>query len=64
MQVGSELRIRDTGEISLSNPTVEGEPALDAADAVLDYSFDPQTHEHILHLREPVAAHRRIRRAR
>ena len=54
MQVGSELRIRNNGEISVSNPSVEGEPALDAADAVLDYRFDAHTGEHVIRLRTPV----------
>jgi hypothetical protein len=56
LQVGSELRIRNNGELSVSNPTVEAEPALDAADAVLDYRFDPQTGEHVLRLLQPVTA--------
>jgi hypothetical protein len=54
LQVGSELRIRNNGQVSVSNPTIEGEPALDAADAVLDYRFDPQTGEHVLRLLRPV----------
>jgi len=59
MQVGSELRIRNSGEISVSNPTVEAEPALDAADAVLDYRFDAQTGEHVIRLRTPLSARAR-----
>ena len=31
LQVGSELRIRNNGEVSVDNPTIEGAPALDAA---------------------------------
>ncbi len=61
LQVGSELRIRNNGEVSVSNPTVEAAPALDAADAVLDYRFDPQTGEHVLRLAEPVARRGRRR---
>jgi hypothetical protein len=61
LQVGSELRIRNNGELSVSNPTVEGAPAQDAADAVLDYRFDPQTGEHVLRLLQPV---RRVERTR
>ncbi len=61
LQVGSELRIRNNGEVSVSNPTVEAAPALDAADAVLDYRFDPQTGEHVLRLTEPVARRGRRR---
>jgi hypothetical protein len=55
LQAGSELRIRNNGEVSVSNPTIEAEPALDAADAVLDYRFDPQTGEHVLRLVDPLA---------
>jgi hypothetical protein len=55
LQVGSELRIRNTGEVSVSNPTVEGGNALAAADAVLDYRFDAQTGEHVLRLIEPAS---------
>jgi hypothetical protein len=53
LQVGSELRIRNTGEVSVSNPTVEAAPAADAADAILDYRFDPQSGEHVLRLVQP-----------
>ncbi len=56
LQVGSELRIRNNGEVHVSNPTIEAEPALDAADAVLDYRFDTQSGEHVLRLIRPVAA--------
>jgi len=62
LQVGSELRIRNNGELRVGNPTLEimsddRGHALDpetAADAVLDYRFDPQTGEHVLRLLEPV----------
>ena len=56
MQVGSELRINNNGELSVSNPTIEAEPAQDAADAVLDYRFDPDTGQHVIRLIQPVAA--------
>jgi hypothetical protein len=55
LQVGSELRITAKGEIRLANPPAELEPALDAADAVLDYRFDEQSGEHVIRLVEPVA---------
>ncbi len=58
MQVGSELRIRNSGEVSVGNPTVAAAPALDTADAVLDYRFDPHTGEHVLRLIQPLAARR------
>lgn len=65
LQVGSELRIRNNGEIRVSNPTLEimGDDhgnALNvqlASDAVLDYRFDSQTGEHVLRLLEPVTLH-------
>lgn len=59
LQVGSELRIRNNGEVNVSNPTVEAAPALDAADAVIDYRFDAQTGEHVLRLVRPAAARNR-----
>jgi len=55
LQVGSELRIRKNGEISVSNPTIEAEPALDAADAVVDYQFDAETGEHVIRLVNPLS---------
>ncbi len=64
LQIGSELRIRNNGELTVSNPTVEAAPALEAADAVLDYRFDPETGEHVLRLLEPVAARPRGREER
>ncbi len=56
LQIGSELRIRNNGEVTVSNPTVEAAPALDAADAVLDYRYDPGTGEHVLKLLKPTSA--------
>ena len=52
LQVGSELRLKKTGEFSLSNPTVEVENA--AADAVISLAFDPSTNEHIIRLVDPL----------
>jgi hypothetical protein len=59
LQVGSELRIRSSGEVTVSNPTIEGAPAQDVADAIVDYRFDSVRGEHVLRLVQPVAAHRR-----
>ena len=58
LQVGSELRIRNNGEISVSNPTIET-ASVDAADAVMDYRFDSQTGEHVLRLVDPLAVRHR-----
>jgi hypothetical protein len=55
MQVGTEFRIRNNGDIIVDNPELElaADPA--AADAVLSYRFDAESGEHILRLLEPVA---------
>ena len=58
MQVGSELRIRNTGELSVVNRTVEGGVSLEAADAVLDYRFDANTGEHVIRLTGPTSRRR------
>ena len=62
LQVGSELRIRNNGELRVSNPTLEimgddqGHPIdpTESADAAFDYRFDPKTGEHVLRLLSPV----------
>jgi len=61
MQVGSVLRIKNSGEIIVSNPELELARDPDAADAVLLYYFDPVSNEHIIRLREPAANHKHIR---
>jgi hypothetical protein len=61
LQVGSELRIRNSGELNVSNPSIVAAPALNAADAVLDYRFDPGTGEHVLRLLQPsVCGHQKV----
>ena len=61
MQVGSVLRIKNSGEIIVSNPELELARDPEAADAVLLYYFDPVSNEHIIRLQEPVAHHKHIR---
>jgi hypothetical protein len=61
MQVGSELRIKNTGEFVIDNPEVELAENRRAADAVLSYRFDRTAGEHILRLLDPVADHRHLR---
>lgn len=58
LQVGSELRIKNNGDIVIDNPELEllGEDR--AADAVLIYRFDPQGGVHSLRLLDPLADHR------
>jgi hypothetical protein len=60
MQVGSELRIKNTGEVIVDNPELELAPYREAADAVISYRFDPKTGEHILRLLDPVANHKHL----
>jgi hypothetical protein len=62
MQVGSELRIKKTGELVVDNPETELAELREAADAVLAYSFDARTGEHILRLLDPVANHAHLKK--
>jgi hypothetical protein len=62
LQVGSELRITQNGEIHLDNPTVESGPNEVAADAVITYYLDPQTREHVIRLVDPLHAQTRRER--
>jgi len=55
MQVGSEFRIRNNGDIIIDNPELELAGDTAAADAVLSYRFDSESGEHVLRLLEPVA---------
>jgi hypothetical protein len=55
LQVGSELRIRNNGDIVIDNPELELASDDRAADAVLIYRFDEKAGEHILRLLDPVA---------
>jgi hypothetical protein len=64
LQVGSELRIKNTGEIAISNPELELMNDDAAADAVLVYRFDRQADEHVLRLIEPVADHAHTKKHR
>jgi hypothetical protein len=61
LQVGTELRIKNNGEISVDNPELELAPEPSAADAVLSYRFDAKAGEHILRLLDPVANHKHLR---
>jgi hypothetical protein len=55
LQVGSQLRIKNNGDIVIDNPELELTGDDRAADAVLIYRFDPKGGEHILRLLDPVA---------
>jgi len=58
LQVGSELRIKNNGDIVIDNPELELAADDRAAEAVLIYRFDATAGEHVLRLLEPVADHR------
>jgi hypothetical protein len=61
LQVDSEIRIRNTGEIIIDNPEAELAEDTRAADAFLSYRFDHTSGLHILRLLEPVADHKHLR---
>jgi hypothetical protein len=55
LQVGTELRVTNKGEVIVGNPELELAREDRAADAVLMYSFNPTTGEHTFRLVDPVA---------
>lgn len=61
MQVGSELRITNNGEVIVDNPELELAREQNAADAVLLYRFDRSAGQHVFRLAEPVADHRHMK---
>jgi hypothetical protein len=61
LQVGGELRIKNSGEISLGIPQLELAQNPKAVDAVLLYHFDQRSGEHIICLLDPVADHKHHR---
>jgi hypothetical protein len=61
LQVGSELRITNKGEVILGNPELELASDERAADATLLYRFDANKGEHIFRLLEPVADHKHMK---
>jgi hypothetical protein len=61
LQVGTELRITNNGEIILSNPELELSRETRAADATLLYKFDPNKGEHSFRLVDPLADHKHLK---
>ena len=57
LQVGGELRIKNSGEIRPGSERQEPAQNVRAADAVLLYHFDPRQ----VHLPDPVADHKHYR---
>jgi hypothetical protein len=62
LQVGTELRITNNGEIILSNPELELSRETRAADATLLYKFDPNKGEHTFRLVDPLADHKHMKK--
>ena len=61
MQVGSEIRISNDGNVVIDNPELELVGEERAADAVLIYRFDPQAKAHLIRLLDPVADHKHMK---
>jgi hypothetical protein len=64
LQVGSELRIKNNGDIVVGNPELELVGDDNAADAVFMYRFDPLAGVHTLRLVDPVANHKHLKNHR
>jgi hypothetical protein len=58
------LRIKKTGDIAVSNPSVGLGPNDLAASAVISYRYDQSTGEHIIRLEEPMSHDRAEERKR
>ncbi len=58
LQVGSEVRINNAGDVIIDNPELELAREDEAADATLLYRFDARAGVHVLRLLDPVADHR------
>jgi hypothetical protein len=61
LQVGTELRVNNKGEVAVSNPELELAREDRAADAVLLYRFDSNRGEHVFRLVDPVADHKHMK---
>ena len=61
LQVGTELRITNKGEVIQSNPELELAREESAADAVLAYRFDPRLGQHTFRLLDPLADHKHMK---
>lgn len=61
LQVGTELRITNRGDIVIDNPELELAGDDQAADATLLYRFDQAAGVHIFRLLDPVANHKHMK---
>jgi hypothetical protein len=59
MQIHTEIRLKKTGEISVSNPSVGFGPNDLAASAIISHRFDESTGEHVIRLEEPLSHDRK-----
>jgi hypothetical protein len=59
MQIHTELRLKKSGEIAVSNPSVGFGPNDLAASAVISHRFDEATGEHVIRLEEPLSHDRK-----
>ena len=59
LQVHSEIRLKKSGEVAVSNPSVGLGPNDLAASAVVSHRYDEQTGEHVIRLEEPLSHDRR-----
>jgi hypothetical protein len=57
LQVGTELRIRNNGDVIIDNPAIELASEGGAADAVILYRFNEKAGEHVFRLLDPVSNH-------
>jgi hypothetical protein len=61
LQVGSELRINNKGDIIIDNPELELAREQEAADATIAYRFEPEQGVHVFRLLDPVANHKHMK---
>jgi hypothetical protein len=61
LQVGTEIRINNNGDVIVDNPQLELAGEEEAADATLLYRFDARAGMHVLRLLDPVADHKHLK---
>ena len=61
LQVGTEVRITNSGDVIISNPELELARDEGAADAVLLYRFNGKVGEHVFRLMDPLADRQHVK---
>jgi hypothetical protein len=61
LQVGTELRIKNNGDIVIDNPELELVGDDRAADATLFYRFDEAAGVHVIRLLDPLADRKHLK---